>query len=204
MYCRQILTNLLDLSNEIAEILAYQVRSQIDDPDAARTTVAAFTPLAQSIRRTIMLHEKLGQPAKPRPNRIAARKRIIRDVEDAIEREARSPDEQENLHAELIERLDSPDLEDDIADRSIADIVTDINRDLGITGLDNADAWKRRIPHDIAILNARAEQVAGAGPSDKLLALLAASPPRPIPPPESYEHLDMKTLMRRTGRLPES
>jgi hypothetical protein len=180
--CRRILGNLLDISNEMAEILAYQIRSQTDDPEAARKTVAAFTPLAQSIRRTIMLHEKLGKPAKPRPNRIAARRRIIRDVEDAIEREARSPAEQETLHAEFLERLDRPDLEDDIADRSIVDIVTDITRDLGLPDLDGTNNWQRRIPHDIAILNARAAQLPGAAPSSELLALLASAPP---PPPRT-------------------
>jgi hypothetical protein len=198
-YCRQVLSNLLDISNEMAEILAYQTRSQSDDPAAARATVAVFTPLAQSIRRTIMLHEKLAKPAKPRSNRIAARKRIIRDVEDAIQREARSPSEQETLHGEFLDRLDRPDLDDEIADRSPADIVTDITRDLGVTGVYDAHPAKRRTPHDIAILNARAAQIPGAAPSAELRALLAATPP-----PEDYSKLDMKTLMLRTGHLRES
>jgi hypothetical protein len=176
-----MVANLLDISNEMAEILTYQIRSQTDDPEAARATVAAFTPLATSIRRTIMLHEKLGQPVKPRPNRIAARKRIIRDVEDAIETNA-AADEQETLHAELLERLDRPDLDNDIADRPIADIVTDITRDLGVAGPCNAHPAKRRIPHDIAVLNARAEQSSGAAPSEMLAALLASAPPRPPRP----------------------
>ncbi len=87
--------------------------------------------MAQSVRRTIMLREKLAKPRKTSANRTAARKRIIRDVEDAIECKA-EPDDQETLRAEFFERLDSPDLEDDIADRPIAEIITDICRDHGL------------------------------------------------------------------------
>ncbi len=181
-HCRRVLGGLIDIASEMAAILAQQIKSQRDDPAAAQATVAAFATLAQSVRRTVMLHDKLGQPKKPRPNRIAARKRIIRDVEDAIQREA-PEDEQETLHAEFLERLDRPDLDEEIAARSIAEVVTDITRDLGIGGLYNTHPWKRRIPHDIAILNARAEQHPGAAPSEQLLALLASAPP---PPPRRH------------------
>jgi hypothetical protein len=181
-YCRGILANLLDIGNEMAAILAHQIRSQTDDPEAAQKTVTAFATLSQSTRRTIMLHEKLGQPKKNPARRIAARKRIIRDVEDAIESTARHPGEQESLHAELLERLDRPELEDEIASRATPDIVVDICRDLGIAGPHGTRPGKRRIPHDIAILNARAEQLPGAAPSAELLALLASAPP---PPPRS-------------------
>ncbi len=181
-HCRRVLLNLVDIGNEIAEILGEEVRSHKYNPAPGPSPVpaaaAAYATVAQSVRRTIMLHDKLGQPRKSHPNRTAARKRIIRDVEDAIEHNA-PEDEQETLHAELLERLDRPDLEDEIADRSVADVVTDITRDLGISGRDDSHRCKRRIPHDIAILNARAEQLAGAGPSEKLLALLASAPPPP-------------------------
>jgi hypothetical protein len=183
-YCRSILRNLLSIANGIAEILAeeIQIHHENPEPGPGRTQVqmdaAAYTDVARAVRRTIMLYEKLGQPARPRRDRVAARRKIIRDVEDAIEATAPAG-EQEALHAELMERLDRPDMEEDIAERPIADIVTDINRDLGISGLDDAHPWKRRIPHDIAILNARAEQISGAGPSEKLLELLASAPPRP-------------------------
>jgi hypothetical protein len=177
-HCRQILGNLMDIGNEMAAILLGQIRAQQDEPEAAQKTVTAFATLAQTVRRTIMLHDKLGQPGKPRRNRVMARRKIIRDVEDAIERNA-PPDEQETLHNEFVERLDRPDLAEELADRPIGDIVTDIIRDLGVADLDGGHPGKRRIPHDIAILNARAEMLPGTGPSEKLLALLAAAPPRP-------------------------
>ncbi len=154
----------------------------------------AYERITRSIRRSIMLYMKLVAPVKQPASqqRIAARKRIIRDVEDAIQSKAPA-DEQEKLHAELLERLDRPDLEYDIANRPIADIVTDMCRDLGIAGLYDAHPWKRRIPHDIDILNARAEQVAGAAASQKLRDLLASAPP---PPPRTGTILtvDVSTL----------
>jgi hypothetical protein len=203
------------MGHELAAIVLQQARSQQDDPEAAQKSVNAFATVTRSVRRTIMLHEKLGDPqknaTKNAAHRIAARKKIIRDVEDAIHSNA-SPDEQETLHAEFLERLDRPDLEDDIADRPIADIVTDITHDLGLAGLYGSHPWKRRIPHDIAVLNARAEQLPGTAPSQKLLALLASAPPRPTPTPTGSDpppdpeddmaiaEMDMATLLQRFRR----
>jgi hypothetical protein len=147
-----------------------------------------------------MLHEKLGQPTKNAARRTAARKRIIRGVEDAIA--CRAPaGEQEALHAEFLERLDRPDLEEDIAVRSTAEIVADITRDLGIAGLHGTHPWKRRIPHDIAILNARAEMRPGAAPSEKLLALLASAPPRPTAPLPDLSRISDEELDNLIERL---
>jgi hypothetical protein len=186
--CARILLSLVEMGHELAAMVTEEARSIRENaqpavsptpgPTPTQQAAAAYEGITRAVRRTVMLYEKLGQPKKPRRDRTAARKRIIRDVEDAIQHNA-PPDQQETLHAEFMERLDRPDLDDEIADRSIADIVTDINRDLGITGLYDSHPWKRRIPHDIAILNARAEQFSGAGPSETLLALLASAPPPP-------------------------
>ena len=69
---------------------------------------------------------------------------------------------QRRLEAELRERMDAPDLEDDIAGRSVADIVADICRDLGIAASPGSHPWKRRTPGDLTELFARA---AGVGAS---------------------------------------
>jgi hypothetical protein len=178
LYCRRILRNLMDIGDELAAMVAEQARAQKDNPAEAQKSVAAYNSVAQSVRRTVLLHEKLGKPRKTRANRTAARKKIIRDVEDVIQDKA-PDDEQETLHAELMERLDSPDIEDEITNRSIADVVTDICRDLGIAGLYDSHPWKRRMPHDIAILNARAARLYGEAPSAELAALLGAPPTPP-------------------------
>jgi hypothetical protein len=180
-HCRQVLLEMVDLGRELAGIVVAQAKSQPDNPEAAHQAITDYDTVTRSLRRTVMLHDKLAKPGKSLAHRKAARKKIIREVEDAIQREA-SDDEQEILRAEFLERLDSPDLEDEIADRSVADIVTDITRDLGIAGLYDTHPWKRRIPHDIAILNARAEQVSGGAPSAELAALLASAPPPPPRP----------------------
>ncbi len=103
-------------------------------------------------------------------DRTAARKRIIRDVEDTIQRKTKD-DEAERLHAELLERLDAPDLDDDIDHRPVAEIIEDICRDLGIANYPGAHPWKRRTPADIAILADRAANTtsarARAAPSPK-------------------------------------
>jgi hypothetical protein len=88
-------------------------------------------------------------------NRISARRRIIRAVEDAIQRDA-PDDEADSLHAEFLERLDAPDIEDDIADRPVAEIIADICHDLGLAPFPALRLWKRRTPADIALLCARA------------------------------------------------
>jgi hypothetical protein len=182
---------------------------------SASDLAVAYDLIFRSMRRAILLDRKLSTPQKApaAPNRTAARKRIIREVEDAIQGEARG-DHAESLHAELIERLDSPDLEDEIATRTIPQIVQDICRDFGIAGLDRTHPYKRRIPHDIAVLNARAEQMPGAEPSEKLAALLASAPPRPTAPPGSDPppdldddddaDMDIKTLLKRIRQLRET
>jgi hypothetical protein len=183
-YCRRVLLNLIEIGNELAAMVIAEAKAAAPPaeptpgPTPTQTAILAFNSVAQAVRRTVMLYDKLG---KPTANRTAVRKRIIRDVEDVIQRKADDLDDEKALHAEFIERLDRPDLEDEIANRSIAEIVTDICRDLGIAHLPGAHPWKRRLPHDIAILNLRAAQPYGEAPSAELAALLAAAP---SPPPK--------------------
>ncbi len=125
---------------------------------------AAFDSISRTVRRCIMLAQSLDTP-KPSartltPNRTAARKRILRAVEDTLGRQDyddsyRDCDPTEALHAELLDRMDAPDLDRDIAIRPIDDIIKDILRDLGLAALPGTRPWKRRTPADIAELNAR-------------------------------------------------
>ena len=66
----------------------------------------------------------------------------------------------EALRSELVERLDSPDLDDDIENRPIADIIKDICHDLGLDTWRGNHPWERRTPEDIKILCARADNAA--------------------------------------------
>jgi hypothetical protein len=186
--------NLLRMVHEEAkqaEAARIAAAKQSQDPStvpaakSASDLAGAYDLIFRSMRRAVLLDAKLAAQPKPPSNqqRIAARRRIIREVEDAIQRKAPA-DQVETLRAELVERLESPDFDDEIAHRTIPQIVMDMCRDFGIAGLDRGHPWKRRIPHQIAILNARAEQIAGAPPSEKLTALLAAAT-RPTPRPLS-------------------
>jgi hypothetical protein len=219
---RDILNHLIDLGAEMASMVMRQARQaeaatadQAAPVPPGENLSVAFERCARGVRRSIMLYEKLVHPRQSAArNRLAARKRIIRDVEDAIERKA-PHGEEKNLHAELLDRLDSPDLEDEIATREIAEIVTDITRDLGIAHLPALHPWKRRIPHDIAVLNACAAQRPGAEPSAELAALLASAPPtRPrafaSDPPLTAEIVarmsdeEIAARLKRIGPIPDS
>ena len=133
--------------------------------DALISLTLAFDRTARAVRRSILLARSLAdpvQPAKdPAQRRTAARRRIIREVEDAIQRTASAAndgrDGPETLQAELRDRLDAPDLDDDISTRPTADIISEICRDLGLAAPPGgAHPWKRRTPQDIAQLCAAA------------------------------------------------
>ena len=150
---------------------------------------AAFDSISRTVRRCIMLAQSLDTPKQPTrtpapshtaaPDRTAARKRILRAVEDTLGRQDYDDsyhvcDPTEALHAELLDRMDAPDLDSDIESRPIDDIIKDILRDLGLAALPGTRPWKRRTPSDIAELNARA-----AAPSRP-----AGTPREPGPGPQ--------------------
>ena len=168
-------------------------------PSAPATLVslaAAFGIISRSVRRCIMLAQVLATPkpptADPARHRTAARKRIIREVEDAIHRQANEGASAERLTAELRERLDAPDLEDDISSRPVADIIKELCRDLGLFSAPNDPQWKRRTPASIEQLCARAAQPSrprqpGARPQDaepQDAGPSAAQPSPAGPPPD--------------------
>ena len=62
------------------------------------------------------------------------------------------------LRAELSERMDDPDFDDDVANRPVGEIITDIVRDFGIAAQCGKGVWKRRTPSAIRVLNDRAAQ----------------------------------------------
>jgi len=154
---------------------------------------AAFDSISRTVRRCIMLAQNLDtpkQPARtPAPDRTAARKYILRAVEDTLQCQDyddsyRDCDPTEVLHAELLDRMDAPDLDRDIANRPIDDIIKDILRDLGLAALPGTRPWKRRTPADIEQLNARA-----AAPSRPAGSTPREPGPGPQPPsPGAAQH----------------
>ncbi len=101
---RQALHDLIEIGADLARRLHAQATAQAaqqakakplrlvteappaPSPDALINIAAAFDLSASAVRRCIMLAQSLGEPPKPAsdpaPDRTAARKRILRAVED--------------------------------------------------------------------------------------------------------------------------
>lgn len=113
----------------------------------------------RATRRCMLLAIKFETDIQAPAPRIVARKQIIREVEDAIDRATRDPARVDALRAELQDRLDSPDLEDDIASQPAPNLIAEFCRDLGLVAtLPGTTPYMRRTPADIAGLCARAAQ----------------------------------------------
>jgi hypothetical protein len=151
---QDVLNDLVDLGHELARAIVEQTKTRVMP---AATAALAFERVTRCVRRCAWLVRELAKPLNT-TDRVAARKQIIRTVEDTIQRTAEHPDDAEALHGELRERLDSPDLEDDIHSRPIIEIIADICRDLGLAHSPGSHPWKRRTPADLARLVAYAAQ----------------------------------------------
>ncbi len=205
---RQALDDLVTMGTNLARLLHDQAVAQAAahapapkpsaQPPTPNTLIPltnAFAQIARAVRRCILLARLLDRPAQPAPDpahhRTAARKRILREVEDEITR-THNPgsDIAEDLQAELLDRLDAPDLQADLATRPVADIIAEIRRDLGVASLPGSRHWRRRTPADLADLHARAAAptpapspgpahgpAPGTTPPDQ-----PASPRAPVPP----------------------
>jgi hypothetical protein len=202
-YYRQILHELVEMATDIARAVHRQATAgQSAEPAAAPAAAPtpdptiAFDRIARTLRRTIALARKISEPVplstavqaaeQAQQRRTAARKQIIREVEDSIQRDVHGPEAEaraEALHAELYERLDTLDLDDDLDTLPIAEIVAAIRRDLGIAAHPNSrgiSPWKRRTPQDVRDLSARA---AGTRTAQPRTAQPSTAAPRPLPAP---------------------
>lgn len=195
---RRILALLVDLGAALAkEIVQAAPNPDQDSNVEAPTTVAAraeaFERVTRATRRTILVARHVAQQIAQRAaelqrapsvaqRRTTARARLIREVEDSIQTKAR-PAEADALRAELIDRLDAPELESDLINRPTADLIADFLRDLGLAhppgGRPPSHPIGRRTPSDIARLN-----LIAALPPGQAAVLAATLPlPKPTPPP---------------------
>ena len=201
---RQALDDLITMGTDLARALHRQALIQAqaaqaavpphpapgiphEPPAAALVTLAtAFDRIARAVRRCIALARKLDEPVHATPNpahhRTAARKQVIRAVEDTIHRTAHEGDRAEALSAELRDRLDDPDLDNDLTHRPIADIIAEIRRDLGLASPPGDHPWRRRTPANIRDLNARAAAPSRHGPGTTQHPKQAAAQPSPPSP----------------------
>ena len=213
-YFRDFLHGMLEVGADLLRMIHKQAKAQSEatptpqnpTPGPSHKIIIGYDRITRGMRRAILIARHLDAPRPQRQptaaeHRKAARQRIIRTVEDAIQRDA---DEYEAaaLNAELDERLDSPDLEDDIAGRPIADIIAEICRDFGLAHVPGNHPWKRRTPADIADLNARAaapctqpRPVSSAHPNPAN----RAPPPKPIWAPHDPPERAPATISWRPG-----
>ena len=176
-YYLRVLHRMIDLGANLAERIQQTPVNPAEataaglEPDAAPTDTVSreFDRVTRGVRRSIILAQRIQDPvaaraeADPAQHRILARKRILRVVEDEIH-DKFDGETAEAMRQELLERLDSPELEDDIDTRPIDEIIIDIRRDLDTAGTPGfRHAWKRRTPDDVANLHG----VAATTPSGK-------------------------------------
>ena len=167
---QDVLNRFIDFGDRLVQLAVEQAEATTLPVEKA---AASYDRVTRSVRKSIWLVRKLSEPPK---DRTAARKRIIRTVEDAIQCHA-EPSDAESLQEELLDRLDAPDLDDDIDNRPVADIITDIIRDLGLAHIPGTHPWKRRTPPELAELNARAAQLVDG---------LVRPPHQPVGPTHQY------------------
>ena len=152
---RETLHKLITMGTEIAETHHKQAITP-GEPDQQEKASIAFDRIARAVRRTIALAQNLNTPKNPPQTRTAARKKIIRRVEDSIQGRAKGP-RAESLREELFDRIDTHEFDNELATRDINEIIEEIIDDLGLSTIAGVSLWKRRTPEDIKILNEKAE-----------------------------------------------
>jgi len=153
-------------------------------PEPPAVFSLAYERISRGVRRTVHLAERIGQPPKPPNDGTHRRKRIVRAVEDTIERSTEKPDA-ERLNAEFRERLDTEDFDDDDT-RPIDDVIAEIRSDLGLPEVP-ADARPRPQPDPNPDPKAAEAMGERRPPEDlkRLTTLAAAQPIHRRHPPDS-------------------
>lgn len=174
-YYREALHQLIDMGMAIARTVTTEIQANAaakpvtpEDhapaPNGANPDLTTrFDRIARCVRRTIRLAQHIAEPSRPAttPDHAQARAIILRGCENNIVRAAfynRTQVDSPARHMELLERLDSLDLDRDIDTRPLPDIIKEICKDLGL-GLEDLPGncpAPRRTPHDVALLHARA------------------------------------------------
>jgi hypothetical protein len=99
----------------------------------AETIAAAFARVSRAIRLTILLAERLerglARGGVSDDRRTMGRRQMAREAEDAIEPE---PGERAERLTEALDRLESLDVEDELADRPPEEVIAEICRLLGL------------------------------------------------------------------------
>jgi hypothetical protein len=154
---QRFLHELIDFGMDIARAIDAQTKACARRDSAAPDILdiaTAFERVSRGVRRGIMLAQRvdtLAPSACADQHRASARRRIIREVEDAIQRDAR-PAKRPQRQAKLHDWLDRPDIPESVDHRPIPEIIAEICRDLGRAALPGLKPYKRQTPDDIIAL----------------------------------------------------
>ena len=163
---------------EMVHVGAHLARNLRDLPPLLGQDLAQdFHTITRAMRQCALVAQKLREQPAPAPrqaapsppSRAAAREKIARAVQDAIDTHA--ADRAEALHVELLERLESAELAEDLGNRPIAEIIQEICRDLHAVARCEAKQFRRRTPDDVRDLRAVAR--AEPGTIDQAIETLA-------------------------------
>ena len=139
---------------DVGTALAQELKSPAADVTVVQRATA-FPNVATAVRRTIILSRHIAAAPNaaatdPATKRTDARKHIIREVEDTIGEHA-DPADADALRVELLERLDSPEFDAELAQHEPGYLIQELCRDLGLANRPFLASYTRRTPDDIAI-----------------------------------------------------
>jgi hypothetical protein len=177
-YCRRVLLGLIGMGNDVATLVHRQILSTaeatepVSDPGpdnsaqkpgataapaANEKAIALFDLAARTVRRTVLLLHKLNQPAQQR-NAAAndhptnPHNRVIRAIQDNFPLPLEG-DGAEYLQADYLDRLDQPDITENIAALP-DDILQEIIRDFTVAHVAAAHLANRRASTAASAANA--------------------------------------------------
>lgn len=108
-----------------------------------RELATGFERIARAVRHTILLKQSLSETRRAaRAKRAAARKQIRRAVEARIHAAGLKPEQAERLRAELVERVERVDLDEQLDHVPIEKIIADIRKDLGLDPIPGTPALR--------------------------------------------------------------
>ena len=159
---RAALEELRDLGMDMARLTVARAKADAEDGVEADRT-PAFERINRGVRRAIFLLQYIAKQIAVATDRrhdqyrIRARAQIMRDVEDVTRTR---PEAERNAYAaELCERLDDPEFDENLSGMTIAQASLLIRHDFG---LGKIFTHKRRTPADVKSLAARARHSAHA------------------------------------------
>ena len=166
-----------DILHELAELGIKLLRDLHADNCPAAAKAEPHERVARSVRRAIVLARHIAQhpaelaqsPAQALDQaqaaaKLVARKRIVRQVDDAIERKFGCDEHAESLRDELRERLDDPAIDLAIVHLPLNETIANIRRDLGLDNVPGARPWPRRTPDQVRALEAIATRASSRAP----------------------------------------